>query len=96
MAVIKQIKAGIIFSSVFFCLVSCKQNDTKETAVASHAKDSALDCQTNIPSRFSIAKADSSSTSGSKTASHEGMVLITAGETILGATDNEGRKDGAR
>lgn len=90
----KQINAGFIFLGLFFCLASCKQNDTKDKTLVAHEKDSALDCQTNIPSRFAIAKAeDSSNTVTNKTASHEGMILVAAGETILGASDNEGRRD---
>ena len=94
MTVSRQIKTGILFSGIFFCLISCKQNDLKEKAIAAHAKDSALDCQTNIPSRITITKeGDSSNTTTNKKASHDGMILVSAGETMLGASDNEGRKD---
>ncbi len=90
----KQIKAGFIISCILICLVSCKQNETKDKTLVAHEKDSALDCQTNIPSRFTIAKAgDSSDAVTNRIASHDGMVLIAAGETVLGASDNEGRRD---
>lgn len=95
MTVNNKIKAGIFFWGVLLCLPACKQTGAKEKTVASHDADSSIDCQTNIPSRFTLTRADDSSTNtpAGKTANHNGMVLIPAGETVLGASDNEGRRD---
>ncbi len=91
---IRNIKTYLLFSGIIFYLFSCKQNSPKEKTVTAHTGDSAIDCQTNIPSRFSTDKnGDSNQTVTSKTVSHEGMVLIPAGEAVLGASDNEGRRD---
>ncbi len=93
MALSNQIKAVYILCSLSFCIVSCKQNETKDKTLVAHEKDSALDCQTNIPSRFTIAKAEDSNSVTHTIASHEGMTLIITGESVLGASDNEGRRD---
>lgn len=94
-------RRGFIFPLIYFLLLitanlftSCKQQPEEKTKeISSH--DSTLSCESNIPSRFTIKKAADSlvNSSGNKTARHDGMVLIPAGEADLGATDKEGRRD---
>ncbi|MDE3251474.1 MAG: formylglycine-generating enzyme family protein [Bacteroidota bacterium] len=78
---------------LFFLVSSC-QSHPEKTALEL-AKDSALSCHSNIPSRFSTVSGQDSNSQikGKTTASHEGMVFIPAGETQMGANDQEGRKD---
>jgi formylglycine-generating enzyme required for sulfatase activity len=76
-----------------FALPGCHSTKDKDALAA--AKDSALSCHSNIPSRFSVQQAgDSNTVNTTATGSdHKGMVLIQGGETMMGANDQEGRKD---
>jgi formylglycine-generating enzyme len=78
---------------LFFLAGSCQSHPEKNAVEL--AKDSALSCHSNIPSRFStVSGGDSNPQIQSKTtASHKGMVFIPAGATQMGANDQEGRKD---
>lgn len=71
----------VVMSSCFSGGSDAKTNHT----------DSALSCESNLPSRF----ASSSDTSAIKKgeSSTEGMVWIPAGEFMMGASDDEGRPD---
>lgn len=82
-----------IFLVVSILFNACTAPAAKQDTLAE--KDSAIDCHSNIPSRFAVTKnTDSvSGTATGKKADHEGMVLIPAGENMLGAADNEGRRD---
>jgi sulfatase modifying factor 1 len=72
-------------------ILSCQSNKAKEEEQAKHKQDSLASCEKNMPSRFGAVK-DSSSFASNKV-SHEGMVLIPAGEFPMGASDKEGRDD---
>jgi formylglycine-generating enzyme len=70
-------------------LNSC--NSTQENE-ETHQKDSLLSCESNLPSRFgTTVNADQEVTTG--IFSKEGMVYIESGEFLMGAADDEGRRD---
>lgn len=50
-----------------------------------------MSCHTAMPSRFASATAENKNTVS--TASYEGMVLIQGGDFLMGAADDEGRRD---
>ncbi|KIA89529.1 sulfatase [Pedobacter kyungheensis] len=81
----------LLFFLPSLCLFSCQSNSSDEAAQAKHKQDSLASCEKNMPSRFGAVK-DTSSFAG-KALSHEGMVLIPAGEFAMGAGDKEGRED---
>jgi sulfatase modifying factor 1 len=67
--------------------VSCSSvSDAKKAE-----KDSIMACETNLPSRFPNPSDTTSITQGEN--SLEGMIKIPGGEFMMGASDNEGRKD---
>lgn len=70
-------------------MISCNgiNNDPGE---AGHS-DSAVACESGLPPRFAVSADNSSITQGEN--SLEGMVMIPAGEFMMGASDEEGRPD---
>ncbi|WP_462261535.1 formylglycine-generating enzyme family protein [Ferruginibacter sp.] len=73
-----------------FCIAaSCNQSN--QSGRITH-KDTAISCEGNLPSRIATAQADTT-TMGTATASHEGMVWMEGSTFLMGATDNEGRSD---
>ena len=78
---------SLFFTSFLF--LGCNHT-SQQTLVVS--QDSALSCESNLPSRFAVANNDCANISPGKV-SHEGMVFINGGEFLMGATDAEGRPD---
>ncbi|HEX7905412.1 MAG TPA: formylglycine-generating enzyme family protein [Chitinophagaceae bacterium] len=79
------------FSSLLLLAVNgCKQNEKMGAA----NKEDTISCHSHMPSRLT-ATGDSSLSAiqSSDTPSHKGMLLIPAGEFMMGAADDEGRKD---
>ena len=73
----------------FFILIACNQSQHTDNA---GEKDSLISCESNLPSRFGAASADTINITSGK-ATHEGMVFINGGEFLMGASDDEGRPD---
>lgn len=69
--------------------IACSNSNRKVNA--EHKKDYLVSCDQNLPERFGVRK-DTSSFSANKV-SHQGMVLIPAGEFYMGAGDKDGRED---
>ena len=82
----KNILLFFIISSLF---VGCN-NSTQQNIVGT--KDSAVSCESNLPSRFANTTIDTLGIA-SGNFSHHGMVFIKGGEFMMGAADNEGRPD---
>lgn len=80
---------GLLISLSFFGCNNSTQISDKEIK---DSKDSALSCETNLPSRFAVATNDSLNITTGK-ASHEGMVFIEGCKFLMGASDKEGRPD---
>ncbi|ARS39715.1 sulfatase [Sphingobacteriaceae bacterium GW460-11-11-14-LB5] len=83
--------SALFFLPLLF-VFSCQSNHAKEEERAKHKQDSLASCEKNMPSRFGAVK-DSSSFASNNKVSHDGMVLIPAGEFAMGASDKEGRDD---
>jgi len=58
-------------------------------------KQEMVSCHSNMPSRFAVTEQNEINTfsANNNAGSHEGMVLIKAGEFIMGCSDKEGRPD---
>ncbi len=58
-------------------------------------KQETVSCHSNMPSRFAVTEQNEINTfsANNNAGSHEGMVLIKAGEFIMGCSDKEGRPD---
>ena len=82
--------AGLL---VMIVISSCETTEPIEKKIS--AKDSALSCRTNIPSRFSVQPNSDSDRllNVCKKITHENMVFIKTNEYMMGAADDEGRKD---
>lgn len=80
-------------------MVACHEKQSsisKEEQVISRVSlDSIASCHESIPSRFGVISQDNISIDSieNREVSYEGMVWIGAGEFIMGASDNKGRKD---
>src|SRR5688572_32304330 len=79
--------AANVALSIF--LLSC-QSSTGEKQVAKN--DSAISCEGNLPSRYGTVTNDTSDVKPGE-GSSEGMIFISGGEFVMGATDEEGRPD---
>lgn len=83
----KNITLWLLMFFVSITIVSCSSGSRTKI---SH-EDSMIPCESNLPSRVA-ASADMSSIIQGKS-SLEGMVMIPAGEFMMGAADDEGRQD---
>jgi sulfatase modifying factor 1 len=79
----------IILGLLIVSLTACTNKPSKNSSVI---HDSAISCESALPSRFSITK-DITRGNTSKLVSYDGMVQIPGGEFLMGASDNEGRAD---
>src|SRR5687768_2410205 len=79
---------GTCIAIVLLCLTACNGTATKDPAF----NDTAVSCETNLPSRLTVANTISYELN-SVDSSTEGMKWIPGGETLLGASDDEGRAD---
>ena len=79
--------AATVALSIF--LLSC-ESSTGEKQVAKN--DSAISCESNLPSRYGTLTNDTSNVKPGE-GSSEGMIFIPGGEFVMGATDEEGRPD---
>lgn len=73
------------------CTVTISCNQSGQNKSAAH-NDSAVSCESNLPSRFSGTGIDSSIVKPDSV-SHEGMVWVEGGSYLMGASDDEGRPD---
>ncbi|HEX7903912.1 MAG TPA: formylglycine-generating enzyme family protein [Chitinophagaceae bacterium] len=85
-----RIKIYTLFLLLLIVNCNCKQ---KENKTAGEGNDT-ISCHANMPSRFAAGNNDTIPViKSSTTGSHTGMKLIPAGTFMMGADDNEGRKD---
>src|SRR5687768_9323903 len=79
---------GTCMAIVLLSLTACNNTSTQGVAF----NDTAVSCETNLPSRLTVADTTSYKL-GPDNSSTEGMKWIPGGETLLGASDDEGRAD---
>ncbi|NII25040.1 formylglycine-generating enzyme family protein [Pseudoflavitalea sp. X16] len=84
-------KRGVLLYIIFGSLYSCNSADPAVT-VATEKKDTAVSCESNMPTRFGTVAADTSLTI-SDSISHEGMIWIAGNTFGMGAADQECRSD---
>lgn len=77
----------VLFGLSFFLIFACKDKQDKKTVV-----DETMSCESSLPARFSGANTQKI-IQGSNKVSYEGMVKISGGEFLMGASDKEGRSD---
>ncbi|MEO7264607.1 MAG: formylglycine-generating enzyme family protein [Ferruginibacter sp.] len=80
------LSVGFVTSVLFFGCDTSPQQSVMEN------KDSAVSCESNLPSRFANTATDTLNFNSGKV-SHDGMVFIQGGEFLMGSPDNEGRQD---
>ena len=78
----------VIFGLVFFSFFSCKDRQEEKKIVV----DETMSCESTLPARFSGTK-NNNQIKKSHLVSYEGMVKISGGEFLMGASDTEGRAD---
>jgi sulfatase modifying factor 1 len=82
----------LLLAGIWATSCSGPQTETTKTQANNDTSKQAVDCTSNVPSRFASGKADSMQASG-KQASHDGMVWIEGGDFSMGASDQIGRID---
>ncbi|WP_232227117.1 hypothetical protein [Flavobacterium commune] len=74
-----------IFGLLSFFFFACKNKQDDKKAI-----NETMSCEASLPARFSVGKT-SDTVNKSKKVSYEGMVKISGGEFLMGASDKEGR-----
>lgn len=81
---------NLLYAVTILVLFQCKAK-TSSSSITAVSIDSAISCETNMPSRYTAVVDTSAITNGQS--STVGMVKIPAGEFMMGASDDEGRPD---
>lgn len=78
---------AIVLGSLFLLISACKNEQDKTLA-----KGKSMSCESSLPSRFFLADTPKNYNK-SKVVSYNGMVKISTGEFMMGASDDEGRPE---
>lgn len=76
-----------IFGLLSFFFFACKNKQDEKKVI-----NETMSCEASLPARFSVGKT-SDTVNTSKIVSYEGMVKISGGEFLMGASDKKGRSD---